>query len=54
MYMQDYDFTIHYKKGENNIVADALSRLCDISDREQFLTAIEGYILEKENSINQK
>ncbi len=35
-----------------NIVADAFSRLCDISDREQFLTAIEEYILEKEDSIN--
>ena len=51
--MQDYGFTINYKKGEDNIVTDAFSRLCDISDRDQFLTAIEEYILDKEISINQ-
>ena len=49
--MQEYDFTIHYKKGEENTVADAFSRLCDISDREQFLTAIEEYISEENNSV---
>ena len=49
--MQEYDFTIHYKKGEENTVADAFSRLCDVSDREQFLTVIEEYISEENNSV---
>ena len=50
MYMQEYNFTIHYKKGEENTVADAFSRLCDVSDREQYLTALEEYIC-KDDSI---
>ena len=49
--MQEYNFTIHYKKGEKNTVADAFSRLSDVSDREQYLTALEEDI-GKNDSIN--
>ena len=52
MYMQEYDFAIHYKKVKRNTVANAFSKLCDVSDREQYLTAIEEYIPENKNSIN--
>ena len=50
MFMQEYNFTIHYKKEEENTVADAFSRLCDISDHERFLTAIE--FLCSDESVN--
>jgi len=50
--MQEYDFAIHYKKVKRNTVANAFSKLCDVSDREQYLTAIEEYIPENKNSIN--
>ena len=49
--MQEYNFIIHYKKGEENTVADAFSRLCNISDHEQFLTAIEEFLCSDE-SVN--
>jgi len=51
MFMQEYNFTIHYKKGEENTVADAFSRLCDISDHERFLTAIEEFLCSDESRI---
>ena len=41
MFMQEYNHTIHHRKGEENAVADAFSRLCDVSDREEYLTAVE-------------
>ena len=50
--MQEYDLEMHYKKSEENTVADAFSRLCDVSDREQYLAAIEEYIPEDKNLIN--
>jgi hypothetical protein len=39
MFMQEYNYTIHHKKGEENAVADAFSRLCDFSDHKEYLTA---------------
>ena len=43
MFMQENNYTIHHRKGEENAVADAFSRLCDVSDREECLTAVEEY-----------
>ena len=41
--MQEYDYTIQYKRGEENTVADKFSRLSNVSDREEYLTAVEEY-----------
>ena len=43
MFMQEYNYTIRQKKVEENAVADAFSRLCDVSDLEEYLTAVEEY-----------
>ena len=41
--MQQYDYTIHHKKGKENTVADKYSRLRDVSNREKYLTTVKEY-----------
>jgi hypothetical protein len=41
LYLQQFDITSKYIKGEDNEITDSWSRLCAVSDKTQYLTALE-------------
>jgi hypothetical protein len=47
LYLQNFDITNVYIKGEDNEVSDSLSRLCAVSDSTEYLTMLEEYEVAK-------
>ena len=43
LYLQNFDITNVYIKGEDNEVSDSFSRLCAVSDSTEYLTMLEEY-----------
>ena len=43
LYLQTFDITNVYIKGEDNEVSDSLSRLCAVSDSNEYLTMLEEH-----------
>lgn len=39
----EYDFSIQYKKGEENLVADALSRMEDVEGQQEGMLAMISF-----------
>ena len=43
LYLQNFDITNVFIKGEDNEVSDSFSRLCAVSDSTEYLTMLEEY-----------
>ena len=43
LYLQNFDITNVYIKGEDNEISDSLSRLCAVSDSTEYLTMLEEH-----------
>jgi hypothetical protein len=43
LYLQNFDITNVYIKGEDNEISDSLSRLCAVSDSNEYLTMLEEH-----------
>jgi len=52
--MQEFDYTIEHIEGEANVVADAFSRMCPISDKTEYLHTFQEYSDKKRRTLQKR